>query len=299
MASRAIAMSEVPALAAHACHGPLVERESAIADDAVQAAGGIAGIPEVDHLGRHAMAAGGLEQSVDRRGAARLLGNEARLEVDDRARGVAVAPARRIVRQVVRQVRAHHDERFGAAPGSVEEQRHLLQGPHRPRRPARARKSPSTDCRKGRWTSSECSSACARSLTSTKGSLRNARETSPGRGARCRAESESARRQGMAAPGHVDAMRGAREHHAAHDAAQPRKARVDRPRDRAGIHVARVRRDDRLGRARASGGRAGFSEIGGDFGSQRRCVARIKGSCHGGRSNGGMHHPRGAEEDQA
>src|SRR5258706_10319372 len=51
-----------------------------------------------------------------------------------------------------------------------------------------------------------------------------------------------------------------------------------------------MRRDYGLGHARA-GGRGSLGEIGGHLGGERRGITRIKGACHGGRSNGGQGSP--------
>ena len=103
-----------------------MERERAIADDAVAVARSIAGIAQIDQFGREAPPARSLQQPIDRRPAARLLVRNGCAHVEDGLRGQPVDGLRVSVIQKVRQVRTDHDQRFGAAPQRVEHLRDFV-----------------------------------------------------------------------------------------------------------------------------------------------------------------------------
>src|ERR1700674_3206049 len=136
MARRAIVTSERPSSAS--CIDGLLElpcrdtlrrlpREGnrGIADDARFFARGIAGVAQVEELRLEAMSASAEREAVDRRGAARLLVIEGVGERENVVYGGTIDLGSPLVRMVMRQVGADHDQRLGAAPQALDDFRHF------------------------------------------------------------------------------------------------------------------------------------------------------------------------------
>ena len=223
------------------------ERERGITDDARLVARRVARIAQVEKLRRKPAPPRRQEEAVDRRRAARLLVIERRRERQDRVAGRAIEPARVGIPVIVRKVGADDDQRL-LPPQSRSMTSPTSCAVASPTANGTMLKVPSTACRNGSWTSSECSSACAASLVATWRQRQREidRGAIDGHGAERRRE-RSDRRQRE--PAHRHAMRRAEQHDAADRLAAGCEARIGRRGDRSRIHVAGVRHDDRLGHA--------------------------------------------------
>src|SRR5437588_5046614 len=132
MARRAIVTSERPSAASCIdgfldlpCRDTLRclarEGKRGIADDPRFFARGIAGVAQVEKLRLEAMPARAEREAVDRRGAARLLVIEGVGEPENVLDGGAIDLGSPLVRMVVRQVGADHDQRLGPAPDALDD----------------------------------------------------------------------------------------------------------------------------------------------------------------------------------
>ena len=74
----------------------------------------------IDQLGRQTAPLGGEQQTIDRIGAAGLIGLDVGVEMQDVLAGVAVDPVGVGIRQEVREVGTDDDQRFRASPEQVE-----------------------------------------------------------------------------------------------------------------------------------------------------------------------------------
>jgi hypothetical protein len=204
---------------------------------------------------------------------------------------VPVAGAGRLVRQEVREVRAHHDEGLVPAPHRLEDARHLRGA--RVAHDDRYEAEVAEDCLQERQVHLERVLQGVRAIAllhegerqERRERLRVETDISEGRG-----ECPCARHRGAR---HVHTMCRPGEDDAGDATAQGRQARVDRRGDRARIHVARVRGDDRLGRRGL--GRARRGEISLDLGLEVARFAGIEGARNRGRPDGIHVHLRGAE----
>src|SRR4029077_18055346 len=95
---------------------PLMENEGSIAHDPGRVSRGVGRVAQVEQLGGEAPPPRHLQQTVDRNRAARLAGVERSFERQDAAGGLAVRPLRRVVGEIVGQIRADDDQRLRAAP---------------------------------------------------------------------------------------------------------------------------------------------------------------------------------------
>jgi hypothetical protein len=257
----------------------LMEGERAVAHDAIAVAGGVAGIAHVNLLGHEPTAPRGVQQPVDRPAAAGFLGNEPRIQIEDRRRGLAIARARRFVRQVMRKVRAHDDERLLAAPQHVEDLRHL-----------RGRRVADHDGHEIEIAEHRLQErhvhlermlhgmrAVAHLRERQRAQLLDRRAIEAHR-AEGRVEGHRRRQRDAV---NVDAVRGTREHDSPHASAQRLQPRIHGGRDGARVDVPSVRRNDRLRRTRRRGGIAGIGEIGRHLGCEAGRFTGIEAAGHG------------------
>jgi hypothetical protein len=221
----------------------LMEGEGGVADHARLVAGGIPGIALRDTFDAQSAPPGDGEQAVDRQRTAGLLEVGQGLQGEDVLRGLAIDALRFAVGVEMREVGTDHDQGFRAAPEPVQTSA-TSAAVVLPTASGTSSKLPSTVCRKGSCTSSECSWAWAASLATTCG--RSARESSAARSSGMLPSGVAKalhRRRRQAA--HRNAVAGPEQHHASD--AMPQAARAAH---RRGRRCRRNRRSRRGGRSR-------------------------------------------------
>ena len=169
------------------------------------------------------------------------------------ARSIAL---RVVVGLVVRKIGADDDQRLRAAPQRVEHVGDLSARRASPTTSGTSAKSPSTRCRNGSCTSSECSCACAAALTPTCGRPRERAAPPPRRPGRRRAASRTPRAAGSARPRTATRCAGpSSTTRVTVPRARTRAARTRAAATAPGVDVAGVRDNDRLRRGARGAGR--------------------------------------------
>src|SRR5262249_5052291 len=93
-----------------------IECERAIPDHSSAVTRGVAGIAQIEKLRRQSALPRSERQTIDRRAAACLLVRNVAAQVEDGLGSGTIDRLRFAVTHVMRQIRAHDDERFCAAP---------------------------------------------------------------------------------------------------------------------------------------------------------------------------------------
>ena len=224
------------------------ERKGGVADDPALVAGGVAGIAAVEKLGREPLALGRDQHARHRRRPAGLLVRDSGVESENRPDRGAVDPARALVRMVVREIRADHDQRFGSSPDAFERIGDFLRSrvAHHQRHKGKSAQDPLQ----------ERQLHFQRVLLGVRRRRFHHLGQAADRGDRLFVQRDPAKRrverfrarQGEAA--HGNPVTGTEDHDATDDPARRAQPIVGARRDRSGIGETGVRDDHRLGESR-------------------------------------------------
>ena len=262
------------------------ERKGGVADDPVLVAGGVARVAAVEQPRRESFALGRDQHAGHRRRPAGLLVTDCGVEAENRLHGGAVDLARGLVRMVVREVRADHDQRFGSAPDALQHVGDFLRSgvAHHQRH----QRESVQDLLQERQLHFE------RVLFGVRRRRFHDLGQAADRGDRLFVQRDPAKgRVECARPRqreavHGNPVTGTEDHDASDDAARRAQLIVGARRDRSGIDKTGVRDDHRLGESRRERRLLGLVEIGSDFFGEHARVRRVEQARDRGRAHFGV-----------